>query len=158
LSRPSSPPKGGLFNACARRGDPEPGNREKISSLGFSLRGFFVACLNCEIPLEYKGSGRRPRYSKCKKAAARKRLRFGPFRTRRQSVSTPVSAPYEVVSTPLSTPATSVSTPSPRPVKFGTSTLSEAEKEARLGRPLAHGMSWEEYRVHTGRWSACGPP
>jgi hypothetical protein len=29
----------------------------------------------------------------------------------------------------------SVSTPSPRPVKFGTSKLSEAEKEAQLGRP-----------------------
>jgi hypothetical protein len=52
----------------------------------------------------------------------------------------------------------SVSTPSRRPVKFGTSTLSEAEKEAQLGRSLAHGVSLADYRALTGRWPAGGTP
>jgi hypothetical protein len=29
--------------------------------------------------------------------------------------------------------------------------LTEAEAEAMLGRPLAHGVSFEDYRIMTGR-------
>jgi hypothetical protein len=94
-----------------------------------------MSCKTCGTPLEYSGSGRPPTYCsrRCKRQAARQRLRFGPFRPR-------VSAPREPVSAPVSTP---VVAPEPEP-------LTRTEAEAILGRPLANGLTFDEYRDLVG--------
>jgi hypothetical protein len=103
-------------------------------------------CKNCGGRVEYSGTGRRPSYcsKRCKWAAERKRGRFAAFRRSVSSVSPP-ERPHIHGTAKVS-----------EPPAFGTSKLSEREKESQLGRPLAHGMSWEDYRVHTGRGDGQG--
>ena len=96
-----------------------------------SLSQNAMNCLVCREPLKYSGSGRRPSYcsSRCKKKAAREKARFGPLRRQRTGVSDPVSA---------------------LPKRLPSPELTQAEKEALVGRPLYSG-DWQGWLEATGR-------
>jgi hypothetical protein len=87
-------------------------------------------CVECGEPLEQRRFGRRRLFHKtCKKRAEKRREREN------RRVSPPISPPRAEHFAPISPPEIP---------------LSRAEQEAILGRPLADGLTWEEYRELTG--------
>jgi hypothetical protein len=87
-------------------------------------------CAECGEALEQRRFGRRRIFHKaCKKRVEKRREREN------RRVSPPVSPPRRDHFTPIS--------PREQP-------LSRAEQEALLGRPLADGLTWAQYRELTG--------